>query len=241
MRLDIRDILENTIDRVMTPAAGWLVAGFFVLGLLNQAISTSFATAMIERQTNVAINTATTLSLGISSLPVLGVLTVLMMLVGTWYTIVAGRVFLNERTESIPLQYVTDAIPRRLGHLVAGGLVSTLLIFAGGVLLIVPGIYVMLGLLFFPVIVIDTEKGFIQAFRHSWEIVAGHRWRLFGLGIVVTVLAMALSVAGTQIGSLLSPVAPSASAIIQTLMTGIGSVFQWAALVETYRRLNDVS
>jgi len=124
-----------------------------------------------------------------------------------------------------------------MGNLLLGGIVSSVLIVIGIVLFVLPGIYAMIGLLFFPVIIVKEDASFIDAFRASWEIARGHRWRLLALGIIMAIIGGALGLLGSQVGGLASPINTEAEFMIQALFTAVGNVFQVALLVETYQHI----
>jgi hypothetical protein len=55
----------------------------------------------------------------------------------------------------------------------------------GLVLLIVPGVILMLMFMFAPYVVIDRERGPIDAMGESNRVTRGHKWRLLGLVLVI--------------------------------------------------------
>jgi hypothetical protein len=77
----------------------------------------------------------------------------------------------------------------RVNTLTLAGLVATLGITVGLILLIVPGLYLLtIWLLIVPAIVLEGH-GVMSSFGRSRELVSGHGWNVFGV-IVITVLIL---------------------------------------------------
>jgi uncharacterized membrane protein len=124
----------------------------------------------------------------------------------------------------------------------------------GFVLLIVPGVILMLMFIFAPYVVIDCERGPIDAMGESNRITRGHKWSLFGLGLVIGltfimgIVALVLSIGITApysydpitVGKLLG------AAPLIDLLAGLALIFglaAWAsitglALTHAYRVLS---
>jgi uncharacterized membrane protein len=66
-----------------------------------------------------------------------------------------------------------------------------LTVFAGLILLIIPGIYWAVRFAFSPLIVVDTGAGPIRAMKESWAITKGKFWRLFWFCIVIILINIA--------------------------------------------------
>lgn len=75
----------------------------------------------------------------------------------------------------------TPLWPYMLGQLLVG-----VIVLIGFLLLVVPGVILMLGLLFSSYLIVDKKKGPIEAIKESWRITDGHKWQLllFVLAIV---------------------------------------------------------
>ena len=87
---------------------------------------------------------------------------------------------------------ISDTLGRvrpRLNTLTLAGLLATLGIAAGLLLLIVPGLYLLtIWLLIVPAIVLERH-GVMSSFGRSRELVSGQGWNVFGV-IVITVLLL---------------------------------------------------
>ncbi|MEM9955176.1 MAG: hypothetical protein AAF846_26440 [Chloroflexota bacterium] len=80
------------------------------------------------------------------------------------------------------------------------GILMGLIIFAGLLLLIIPGIYFALRLSFVSYLVIDSQMNAVEAIKTSWEMTKGHAGTLFFMGfigffvIVLGILALGVGV-----------------------------------------------
>lgn len=92
----------------------------------------------------------------------------------------------HESPESISWKDVTTSLP--FWKYLGAKILASIIIIAGFILLIVPGI--ILALMFFAVqyLVIDKKLDPVAALKESKRITAGHKWDLFVLFIVVVLL-----------------------------------------------------
>ncbi len=65
-----------------------------------------------------------------------------------------------------------------------------LIISAGFLLLIVPGIYLACKLAFTPYLVVDRRMGATDAMRESWRMTRGHGWTVFLIGLLAIPIAL---------------------------------------------------
>jgi uncharacterized membrane protein len=82
-------------------------------------------------------------------------------------------------------------------------LLVALVIAAGLILLIVPGIIFALMFMFAPLIVIERERGPIDAMKASNRVTRGHKWPLLGL-VALLILINVLGVLALVVGLLVS-------------------------------------
>lgn len=68
------------------------------------------------------------------------------------------------------------------------GLVKGLLILAGLIAFIIPGIYLSVRWMFAELLVIDKGLRPLEALKASSELTKGHRWKLFFFTLIVTIL-----------------------------------------------------
>lgn len=75
--------------------------------------------------------------------------------------------------------------PQPFWRFLGAQILAALIIVAGFILLVVPGIIAAVGLGFVPYAVIDRGAGPIEALKQSWHITTGHKWQLFLFGLVL--------------------------------------------------------
>ena len=76
-------------------------------------------------------------------------------------------------------------------NVVLANLLAGAIIVIGLVLLIVPGIIFACKLAFIPYLVIDRKMEAIEAVKESWRMTGGHAWKVFFIGILAVLLAIA--------------------------------------------------
>lgn len=76
----------------------------------------------------------------------------------------------------------------RLGNFILGAIVYGLIVVGGLILLIVPGIIWSIKYQFFAYLIIDKNMGPLEAIKKSGEMTAGHKGKLFGLGILLCLI-----------------------------------------------------
>lgn len=132
-----------------------------------------------------------------------------------------------------------ESYTRRMGWVfinsIVGGIVVGFLTMIGFILLVIPGLFLTVSLLFTTVYIADEDEGFISAIRDSWRLTAGNRWRLFGLYLAIIILSMVISV----VPGLALPSGSALSLIVSTILTTVLIVYMMAVLTDAYRQLRD--
>jgi uncharacterized membrane protein len=64
-------------------------------------------------------------------------------------------------------------------------ILTALIVFAGFLLLVIPGIIAAIGLGFVAFLVVDRGAGPVDALKESWRITKGHKWQLLLLGLAL--------------------------------------------------------
>lgn len=126
---------------------------------------------------------------------------------------------------------------RRLVPLATAGVLATIGIIGGLLLLIVPGLVVLTWwLLVSPVIMIES-RGVIEAFGRSHELVRGSGWPVFGVVVLTLLVLLAFGVA---LGLLVQPLG---DAVRQFMVSAVGNSlaapFAAVAWTLTYFHLRD--
>lgn len=219
--------------------SGLVVIGLlFVVLLLTQVANQSLTLAIFERVEPLidraldssevpatAKNGLTTVELALRrgnplaidvSLPVAGAMIVAMMFVAEAVHIVAVRAFASSQPGDLP-----DGIASGLGGATINGffagVIANVLVFIGLVLLVVPGIYLAVALVFVRQEVAVEGENFVGAVSASWDRTGGNRLMLFVLGLVLFAVFFGLQFVA---------ITPVAAAIGGTVGAAIGALVQ---------------
>jgi hypothetical protein len=124
---------------------------------------------------------------------------------------------------------------RRFFPIIGLAIVMYFLIMLGTMLLIVPGL-ILLTMWFVatPVCVVET-LGPIKSMRRSSQLTKGHRWKIFGLILLVAVMGSVI-IGGINL-SLEAMAGPILSLIGGVLLNGVWGAFNAIAVVVTYHDL----
>jgi hypothetical protein len=117
------------------------------------------------------------------------VTTLYQVLVGTPVTFGAAYVWLRA-VRGINPEIADLFVPfqRYYVNTVLAGLLLTVVIAVGFILLIIPGIILSVRLCFVPFLVVDEGLGPVQALQESWNRTSGFSWTLFFAGIVALLI-----------------------------------------------------
>ncbi|MFC6975377.1 hypothetical protein ACFQL1_13130 [Halomicroarcula sp. GCM10025709] len=138
---------------------------------------------------------------------------------------------------SFPADALTRNVPLAVLNLFVGGLVYGVLVFAGSLLLLVPGLFLYVALVFMVPYVAVEDRNFVAALRRSYALTAGNRIALFGLLVLLVAVG---AVFGGMVGfgaSLLLPAALAQLAI--TLVQAPVSLVSLAVISVAFRQLRD--
>lgn len=120
----------------------------------------------------------------------------------------------------------------RAGVVIGAVLLSTVLVFVGLLLFVVPGIWALVTLMPLVAVIVDGTDGVLGSVRSTFELVRGHWLQVFALVLILGAINIGLGVVGTvpgAIGYLLSIVANAFSSMV------IATVI-WFTYVELGRR-----
>jgi uncharacterized membrane protein len=90
----------------------------------------------------------------------------------------------NPQTASVSMLWH----PQKFWSFLGASLLVSIVVVLGMILLIVPGIIFALMFMFATMIVIDRGLGPIESMKESKRITTGYKWKLFALGLVLTLL-----------------------------------------------------
>ncbi|WP_251342394.1 hypothetical protein [Haloplanus halophilus] len=117
------------------------------------------------------------------------------LLVLTYLSVVAIRTFVAGERDAIPGEFWTDGVAWAVANLLVGGLVTTVLLTVGFALLLLPGLVLLVGLVFMAMFVAVEGENFVTAMRRSWALARGNRWSILGLVLVVAAVGLVIGVA----------------------------------------------
>jgi hypothetical protein len=237
MPIDIGDVVQRGYERTVARNGLLFAAILFVVSLLDAM----FSVGMDQRTMPVgemgrfsdAVGGGPPVSLGLSP-AIAGVLSLLLGLVSVVVTVAALRTFVGDETETIPREHFTEDVPWAALNLIVGSIVFGIVVAVGFVLLVIPGLFLLVSLFLWEMFVAVEGENFVDGFRRSWELTSGRRIRLFGLGLVVLVVALVVSTAFSIPGVVLPDVA---GFLIQQVGSALVGVFVLAAVAETYNQL----
>ena len=247
MSIDIGAPLEEGIDRLTARNGRVFVGLVALLSIVSVVLAADLAAAVFEfvvEETDLTVEDIPTDAnplLGddptepVVGVPptaaVLGLLAVGVLNVVV--TVGAARTFAGEERDGIPEGAFTRKLGWALLNLVVGGLVFGLAV-GFGMVLVVPGIFLLVSLFvwIFPV-VLDDET-FVEGFRESWGLTRGNRVSLFVLLLVVFLLLVVASAVGNVVTAAAPPLA---GVVVTALVGGISTTFGIAVAARTYREL----
>lgn len=234
MSLQIGATIANGLRRVANRNGLLLILASVVLGAAWQVAFNSAAAAALPPE--VAGELAPALD---APFPVLVALTVATFLLLPVLSIAAVRTFVAGESDRIPREFFTRRIVWVVANLAVGGLVFSVLLTLGTLLLVIPGIVVYVSLLFMTVFVAVEDENFVAAMRDSWRLTRGNWLRLFGLLLVVVVpFTAAIGVLSTGLAIAFGP----GSAVPTLAVIAVSMPFSIAilgVLAEAFLRLRD--
>jgi hypothetical protein len=95
------------------------------------------------------------------------------------------------RREKIEIKDMFAVFERNYWNAVIAGLVTTVIIIIGFLMLIVPGIIFACRLAFVPYLVIDEKMEAMEALKASWAMTKGHGWTIFFMAILAFFIIIA--------------------------------------------------
>lgn len=235
MVLHIRRALSNGVSKTLSTAGLVFVVLIGIAQIAFLALSNTLAEAFVASLDLPAGTTETTSSVPLSlpiSATMAGVLSVVVFLVLQVITIVLIRVM----TADSPT-ITSETYTRRMGWVVlnsiVGGIVLGILSMVGFILLIIPGLFLTVSLLFTVIYIADEDENFFSAMKNSWSLASGNRWRLLGLYVAVFIAYMILSI----VLGLVMPPASIVSQVVTGILSTILVVYLMAVLTDAYRQL----
>lgn len=219
MPLDVIGAVSDGFDRAVARNGIMLMGLFFVVDFLNMIL------------TGTPVNSRT---------PPFGGIGVFLLALGSLVLALgAFRTFAGDRTDVLE----RDAFRRNVGYaiinLFVGGLVFGVVVLAGFMLFLIPGIFLLVSLLFWNVYIAVEDENFIDALKASWELTKGNRWQVLGVAILLLLISLvvnAIFVIPVMVGA--TTTAPMLNRVLFAVPTAFSSVFTVAVIVNAYQQLN---
>ncbi|MDY6818464.1 MAG: hypothetical protein SVG88_07365 [Halobacteriales archaeon] len=245
MAVDIPSVLKRGYETTLSPNGVVFVGVFYLLALLSGAITIGptrdvmapdgagppgmggmpFAGAGMRPFAP---------SLGLSPIVAAG-LSVVLSIVSIVVTIGALRTFVTDPFGDLSGTVFSRNILWAAINMIVGGIVFGIVVAIGLVLLIVPGLFLLVSLFFWNVFVVVEDTSFIEGFRRSWELTAGNRLSLFGVGIIVALIGLFVSIVLGLPGLFLPDIV---GFLLAQLGSAVVSVFTFATVAAAYNALD---
>lgn len=159
-----------------------------------------------------------------------GLVSLLATLATVVLTIGALRTFTTDETERLRGEHFTRNLLWPGLNFIVGAVVFGIVVGIGFVLLVIPGLFLLVSLVFWSVYVAVEDENFVAALGDSWSLTSGHRLRLFLLGVAVVVVNIVVS-AVFGLGGVLGG---AIGLVIAQAGTALTSVFGLATLAAAY-------
>jgi hypothetical protein len=148
--------------------------------------------------------------------------------------IILHGAFADMRNRPVNLLESLKVAFRRLLPLILLAFLESLLLVLGLILLVVPGLILYTMWLVAVAACVVERTGPWRSLRRSQELTKGHRWKIFGLFLVLLLLSLINPV--LQL-ALTAAAGPTAGAIGNAIWTAIGSAFSSVVIAVTYYEL----
>lgn len=219
MSVNIGQALQEGGSRTIARNGLYFVAVFWVLNVLNGLFSNTDSRGAMQDlpgQPSMGVQPVDP-TLGLSP-AVAGVLSVVLSLLSLVVGAAAIRTFVSRETETIQGEFFTRNLLWMLVNLVVGGIVFAVVVFVGLIFLFFPGIFLLVSLFFWNVLVVVEDRNFVDAFQSSWALTRGNRFMLFLLGFVVVIIALV-------IGGVFAVASVFLPGIVELAISQIGAAF----------------
>jgi hypothetical protein len=236
MSLRIGAALQSGLTRLASRAGAALVVAYLVLYAVYQTAFNSLVAAAYARYgLDVSVQTAVDLPLPVAA-AVVGV----SMVVMSYLSVVAVRTFVAGERGGIPRAFLTDGAAWATLNLLVGGFVFMILWVVGLVLLVVPGLFLLVSLVFMTMYVAVENENFVTAMRRSWGLARGNRLSIFGLLVVVLALGFAMGL-GFSVLSFAVTLAgvPELLPLLTAVLTAPVTMYNLAALSAAFDQLRN--
>ncbi len=234
MPLDVGEALRTGFNRTLKRNGFTLAAAYFLVGMANTALANTFVLGL-SRNYGLTMTGSPGFTLPVS----LGAASVLWLV--TWiFSFIVGiaaiRTFVSSETRKVPKEFYTRNMGMAVLNLLLGSIVFGLIVGAGFLFFVIPGIFLMVSLIFWNIYVIVEDQNFIEGLKNSWNLTKGNRLDVFLLGLAVIVVSLVVSFV---FGLPKTMGINSIGAVIMQLGSAAVSVFATATLAAAYNQLTE--
>ncbi len=202
MSLNIDKVIKEGYVRTFKMSGVIMVSIIFLLNFLNMLFGAGIVNRMIQKElfgSQSFFITSSVFGYTKNSIFVLPyqvplILTILFSIASIIASIVAIRLFVGIETEYIPRKYFTRNIIRAFFNSVIGGILFGILVSIGFILLLIPGIFLYVSLVFWIVYIAVEDNNFVESFRNSWHLTKENRWSVFALILSVLFVVSVLNI-----------------------------------------------
>lgn len=234
MGFDIGESLEEGLSKTFSKLGAWIVG-------LTLAASTLYQSGLEGITFSAGSAPITTIALTFDTFTA-GLMTISGFLATVLVFYLTVRHFYEDR-EEFEIGIISSSLIPSLNILV-GSLVFGIAVIIGTLLLVVPGVFIYVSLVFFSIIIAAKNVNFVEAFRRSWRITRGSRLRILLLFLLLIAISLPISavtlLSTTALELVSAPVISGFLAgIFIQLLTSLMTVFYFATLVSVYRQLEE--
>lgn len=231
-KLEIGSALEYGFDRVLTRGGAILLSAYIVLQLTSQiGFQSLFGQLLAGTIPAGRASEVYPLAVGLSA-PASAILTLLLLVVTLVFTVVMLRALYAD-IDDVPSEEHTRDLARTAVVTVVVSVIVSVAVGIGFVLLVIPGIFLGVSLVFAQAAVVIEDAGVVEALKRSWSLTSGNRIRLFALGLLLVVAGAVVGGVGTALGV----AAPTVGNVLSYVLSSVVSFYGFAVLVGAYRQL----
>ena len=236
MALQLSHAVSDGIRRTVSRTGGILLLGFLVIQFGLQTSANSAVLGLLPPEAAEQFSQNTGIALPIPGSVGVALFVVLVVLSSTYFVILS-RMFARPQSE---MSRFPATLRRRLGRTtvfaLVGGLIVTVSIMLGTVLLILPGLFLAASFLFFIFGVAVEDRGIISSLKRSWELARGSRIKL---GILVVVTALFGGVIGAITPLLTLAGLPVVADVVTVVLTTMFFLPYYAIIASAYLQLRN--
>ncbi|MFC4450152.1 hypothetical protein [Halorussus aquaticus] len=217
------------MEQLATRGGALLIVAYAVYQVLTQSVVQSLVIGALGSTGEVSQVYPLAIGLPVA---VSTALTVGLVVGGTALGVVAMRALYAD-IDAFPTPDHTRRLARTVGATIVVSIIVSIAIFVGSLFLLLPGLFLAVNLVFAALVVVIEDAGIVESLKRSWSLSSGHRFRLFLLGVVISVVTGLVGF----VAGLFTGFDPLVGALASGAVSGVASVFGVAALVGAYRQI----